>query len=113
MDTCSVDIFRECLGSGLVSQYYSLLYRHEYFTGKYTTSKIHRELYPGNKWLIFRILAIDISLFGCHSGIMQNLLIVTGDTPTVLYQISAYQHCDHDINVIINQIFLLVCDWLK
>ena len=33
----------------------SLLYRQEFFTGKYTTPKIHTKLHPGLEWRIFHI----------------------------------------------------------
>jgi len=33
-----------------------LLYRHECFTGKYTTRKIHKKLHPGLEWSIFHNL---------------------------------------------------------
>ena len=36
--------------------YSSLLYRHECFTGKYTTRKIHTKPHPGLEWRIFHIL---------------------------------------------------------
>ena len=36
-----------------------ILYRHECFTGKYTTRKIHAQLHPGLEWHIFRILTSE------------------------------------------------------
>ena len=33
-----------------------LLYRHECFTRKYTTRKIHTKLHPGLEWRVFHIL---------------------------------------------------------
>ena len=36
-----------------------LLYRHGYFTGKYTTRKIHTKLHPGPKWRSFHILTSE------------------------------------------------------
>ena len=36
-----------------------LLYRHECFTGKYTTRKIHTKLHPGLEWRIFHILTSE------------------------------------------------------
>ena len=33
-----------------------LLYRHECFTGKYTTRKIHKNYIPGPEWFIFHNL---------------------------------------------------------
>jgi len=36
--------------------YFHLLYRHECFTGKYTTCKIHKKLHPGPEWFIFHNL---------------------------------------------------------
>ena len=35
---------------------YVLLYRHECFTGKYTTRNIHKKLHPGPEWFIFHNL---------------------------------------------------------
>ena len=35
---------------------FSLLYRHECFTGKYTTREIYAKLHPGLEWRIFHIL---------------------------------------------------------
>ena len=32
---------------------------HEYFTGKYTTPKIHAKLHPGLEWRIFHILTSE------------------------------------------------------
>ena len=48
-------------------------YRQEFFTGKYTTRKMHTKLHPGPEWHIFHILTsedIDDVLsrpFGAHS----------------------------------------------
>ena len=36
-----------------------LLYRHECFTRKYTTRKIHTKLHPGHEWPIFHILSSE------------------------------------------------------
>jgi len=36
--------------------YTVLLYRHECFTGKYTTRRIHTKPHPGLEWHIFHIL---------------------------------------------------------
>ena len=45
-------------------KYQFLLYRHECFTGKYTTRKIHTKLHPGLEWRIFHILTSeDIDAF--------------------------------------------------
>ena len=38
--------------------------RHECFTGKYTTRKIHTKLYPGPEWHIFHVLTKYKQ--GCH-----------------------------------------------
>ena len=38
------------------SGYCDLLYRHNCFTGKYTTRKIHKKLHPGPEWFIFHNL---------------------------------------------------------
>ena len=35
---------------------YFLLYRHDCFTGKYTTRKIHTKPHPELEWRIFHIL---------------------------------------------------------
>ena len=35
------------------------LYRHECFTGKYTTRKIHTKPHPGLEWHIFHILTSE------------------------------------------------------
>ena len=43
----------------LTIRYWLLLYRQEYFTGKYTTSKIHSKLYLGPEWRIFHILTSE------------------------------------------------------
>ena len=37
----------------------TLIYRHECFTGEYTTRKIHTKLHPGLEWRIFRILTSE------------------------------------------------------
>ena len=39
----------------------SLLYRHECFTGKYATRKIHTRLHPGREWRIVHILTSEDS----------------------------------------------------
>ena len=39
--------------------YRYLLYRHECFTGKYTTRRIHMKLHPGLEWRIFHILTSE------------------------------------------------------
>ena len=39
--------------------YSILLYRHECFTGKYTTRKIYTKLNPGLEWRIFHILTTE------------------------------------------------------
>ena len=36
-----------------------LFYRHECFTGKYTTRKIHTKPHPGLGWRIFHILTSE------------------------------------------------------
>ena len=36
-----------------------ILYRHECFTGEYTTRKIHTKLHPGLEWRIFHILTSE------------------------------------------------------
>ena len=40
----------------LTEQELILLYRHECFTGKYTTRNIHKKLHPGPEWFIFHNL---------------------------------------------------------
>ena len=37
----------------------NLLYRHECFTGKYTTRRIHTKPHPGLEWRIFHILTSE------------------------------------------------------
>ena len=37
----------------------SVTFRHKYFTGKYTTRRIHTKLHPGLKWHIFHILTSE------------------------------------------------------
>ena len=37
----------------------NLLYRHECFTGKHTTRKIHTKPHPGLEWRIFHILTSE------------------------------------------------------
>ena len=39
--------------------YHSLLYRHECFSGKYTTRKIYTKLRPGLEWRILHILTSE------------------------------------------------------
>ena len=39
--------------------YFNLLYRHECFTGKYNSRKIHTTPHPGLKWHIFHILTSE------------------------------------------------------
>ena len=42
-----------------------LLYRHQCFTGKYITRKIHTKPHPGLEWRIFHILTSeDIDALG-------------------------------------------------
>ena len=41
-------------------KYSDLLYRHEHFTGKYATRKIHKKLQPGPERLIFHNLTFEI-----------------------------------------------------
>ena len=36
-----------------------IIYRHECFTGKYSTRKIHTKLHPGLHWRIFHILTSE------------------------------------------------------
>ena len=49
---------------------YSLVYRHECFTGKYTTHKIHMKLHPGPgryRWHHFPLFYDCLCLSGCLS----------------------------------------------
>jgi len=39
--------------------YLYLLYRHECFTGKYTTRKVHTKPHSGLEWRIFHILTSE------------------------------------------------------
>ena len=45
--------------SSVETESFFLLYRHEYFTGKYTTRKIQTKLHPGLRWRIFPILTSE------------------------------------------------------
>ena len=36
-----------------------LLYRHECFTGKYTTRKVHKNQHTGPEWFIFHNLTLE------------------------------------------------------
>jgi len=42
-----------------IETYECLLYRHEYFTGKYTTCKMHTKPHPGHEWHVFHILTSE------------------------------------------------------
>ena len=54
LSSCEIIILR---GSNIWTFVYSLLlYRHECFTGKYATHKIHMQPHPGLEWRIFHIL---------------------------------------------------------
>ena len=66
----------ECTLISISTKYYffptdaccPFLYRHECFTGKYTSRKIHTKLHPGPEWRIFHILTSeDIEYVTCRS----------------------------------------------
>ena len=58
---------QRCWGQGVNLQFLcshshssvNILYRHECFTGKYTTRKIHTKLHTGPEWRIFHILTSE------------------------------------------------------
>ena len=66
-----------------------ILDRHECFTGKYTTRKIHTKLHPGPKWRIFHIsslVRILMTSFPAFRGCLSKQSVKNGEQEICLYK---------------------------